>query len=78
VVCTYLLWLAPNNAALAYPTSLSIGLVNLAGAVLIIGWILSGSLGIGALGTAVLLIAALILLFFGSVELRYACRRRFE
>ena len=45
--CGGLLWLAPANPALARPVALSIRLVNLAGALLLAGWIVSGALGIG-------------------------------
>jgi hypothetical protein len=74
VVCAYLLWISPARPALARPVGLSIGLVNALGALLLVGWVLSGSLGTGMLGSMVLLAAAVVLVVFAVVELRYARR----
>jgi hypothetical protein len=72
LVCAYLLWLASSDPALARPVALSIGLVNLAGVVLIWAWISSGALGVGSLGSGILLGASTLLSIFAIVELRYA------
>jgi hypothetical protein len=75
IVCSYLLWIATICIDLAYPVGLSIGLINLAGVVLITGWIISGSLDISGLGITILSIASFILLIFGVIELRFALKR---
>jgi hypothetical protein len=74
VVCAYLLWLSPGRPDLARPVALSIGLVNAVGVVLLLGWIVVGDLGIGTLGTVILIIAAIVLVAFAVIELRYARR----
>ena len=71
LVCAWLLWRAPSSPLLAFPVALSVGLVNLAGALLIALWLISGALGADNLGVILLVIAACILVFFGVVELRY-------
>ena len=71
VAFAYLLWSAPASPALARPVALAVGLVNLAGALLVGAWLLSGALGTGLIGTVLLTAAALALLFFALGELRY-------
>jgi hypothetical protein len=76
VVCAYLLWISPGDEALARPVTLSIGLVNAVGVILVAGWLIAGNLGVGTLGTLILAAACAILAVFSVVELRYALATR--
>jgi hypothetical protein len=74
VVCAYLLWLSPGSRALAGPVCLSIGFVNAVGVLPLIGWMLSGALGVGPLGTVILSLACVALILFAVGELWHAVR----
>jgi len=72
LVCAYLLWVGSTNEVIAKPVALAVGAVNIAGVILVVGWMIFGTLGIGTLGTVILGLACAILLVLGVIELRYA------
>jgi len=70
----YLLWITPDHPQVARHVGLVVGIVNVVGVVAILGWLLSGQLGIGMLGTVILLVVCSLLIMFAVMELRYARR----
>ena len=74
LVCGYLLWVASSDPALAKHVALAIGAVNAVAILLLLGWVVSGDLGTGTLGSAILLAACAILALFAVIELRFALR----
>ena len=75
VAFAYLLWLGPRDEALAQVVSAPAAVANTAGAVVLAGWLLVGDLDTGALGTTLLTLTTVLLVFFAVAEARIASTR---
>jgi hypothetical protein len=70
----YLLWIAPRDPRLTHGVAAAGALVNIAGAVLVVGWLLVADTGVETLGTVLLVAIALAGVVFGALEALIASR----
>ena len=68
VAFAYLLWVAPTAEVLTRQVALVAAVANALAVVLIVGWLVAGGLGIGALGSALLIAVAAALALFAGAE----------
>jgi hypothetical protein len=69
----YLLWIAPRDARLTHGVAVAAAIANLGGAVLIVGWLVSGIETDGP-GAALLVLLAVVAGVYGAVEAWIASR----
>ena len=70
----YLLWIAPRDPRLTQGVSAAAAAVNVAGALVVVLWLLVGDYGSGALGTVLLGAVAVAAAVFGAAEATIASR----
>jgi hypothetical protein len=70
----YLLWLAARTPALMVPVARASALMSVVAAAVIVAWLINGELGIDALGTTLLIVAAVVLAAFAAAYLQAGLR----
>jgi hypothetical protein len=76
VLCgvAYLLWLAARTPTLMVPVARASALMNGISAGVVLAWLINGELGIDALGTVLLALAAAVLVLFMAAYLQAGVR----